>query len=611
MKIISRCLNYLKPYRTSIFLSVFLNIFYAVLSGLAISMMIPVLNILFEQEIPSDIHYQELSGSVSEWGDILKENLVYWVDVYKKEFGVRKALLIFSIVFVLLFFLRNIFRFASQYFAQFFMTGAIRDIRVETHDKLLHLPLSYFGNRRKGDIISRLSNDIGMISGSVFGPIIELLRVPINIVITLVFLFAFSQSLTLFSLIIFPLMGFLIAFIGRSLKRNSSKAQKELGLLFSFIDESVSGVSIIKIFNATKQISERFRKSNNLLRRHLVKVALRNQLASPTSELLGAITMALIVFFGGYLSSQGKGLRPEEFVPFMGLFYTLLDPLKTLAKSISELQKGQISAERVFEILDEDEVIKDESNSVKIKEFRDEILFDNISFSYGEEKVVENFTLSLPKGKTIALIGESGSGKSTLANLVTRFYNTTEGKIFLDGRDIREIQLDSYRSLFGMVTQSVTLFNTTIAENISLGIENPNLEDVKRAAKVANAHEFIMNLEEGYYTNIGDAGTKLSGGQRQRICIARAVMKNPPIMILDEATSALDTKSEKLVQVALDQLLNDRTSLIIAHRLSTIQNADLIVVMDNGEIVEQGTHSELLAKKGLYTKYIELQKFQN
>lgn len=612
MKTVKRCFNYLLPYKLYFVLSFILNIFYALFTVVALYMLIPVLKILFNEKSEEVIVKQEFVGSFMKWGDILKNNVLYYMQSFNEQYGQEKVLLLVCISFVVMFLFRNVFSFLSQYFMTLMRYGIIKDLRIETHDKILTLPTSFYNEKRKGDIISRLSNDIGEISNGFFSSLMEIVKAPVSIIIIVFSLYMMSPEMTIYAMIIFPITGVVISVIGSSLKRNSTKAQGQLGMLFSSLDESVSGNAIIKIFNAEKRISKKFRDLTIKLNNILIKVSIRQNIASPTSETLGSIGIGFIVFFGGSLSLQGKGLGGAEFIAYIGLFYLLLDPIKKFAKSITEIQKSQVSAERVFEILDEDVVIFDKENAIEKSSLMNEIKFDNISFSYGQNKkeVVKNFTLTIPKGKSIALVGQSGSGKSTLAQLITRLYDTTKGKILIDGKDIKDIKLESYRGLFGMVTQQSILFNDTIYNNIAFGSNDFTEEQVINAAKIANAHDFILETENGYQTNIGDSGAKLSGGQKQRICIARAVISNPDIMVLDEATSALDTESEKSVQDALENVLKERTSLVIAHRLSTIQNSDLIVVMEKGKIVEQGTHLELINNSGHYKRYTELQNLE-
>lgn len=605
MNALRRAISYARPYTGSFSLSILFNTIYALLNVLALGMMIPVLNIMFNenQERITKPIYQGLSSL----GDYAKEFIYYWAQTINDEKGVLYTLGFFCMAFLSIFFLRNFFRFLGQIFLISLKTGVTKDFRNAIHQKILDLPVSFFTEKRKGDIMSRISSDVAEVEGSILGSIIEIVRSPIMIIIYLISLFLMNPKLTLFALLIFPVLGTFISLLGKSLKKGSQKTQSQLGKVISYVEETLSGLKIIKIFNADQQVQQKFEESTSLHQQLLARVLRRNELASPVSEFLGAILLVIIIYYGGRLQVSGEGMRGSEFVTYIGLFYTLLDPIKRFSKGFSNVNKGRASAERIFEIIDTSVSIKDHENALSKESFETNITFENISFKYDEKEVIQDFNLTLLKGKTIALVGSSGSGKSTLANLITRFYDVTKGKIKLDGQDIKDIKLYDYRQLFGMVTQESILFNDTVFNNLTLGKPHATLEEVIQAAKIANAHEFIEKLENGYDTNIGEGGGKLSGGQKQRMSIARAVLANPPIMVLDEATSALDSHSEKLVQEALNNMMKDRTSLVIAHRLSTIQNADLIVVMEEGKIREQGTHQELIEKNGTYKKLIELQ----
>ncbi|APD06430.1 lipid A export ATP-binding/permease protein MsbA [Flavobacteriaceae bacterium UJ101] len=605
MSALKRAISYTKPYTGSFSLSILFNTVYAILNVLAMAMMMPVLGIMFDEE------YQEVKKPIydgfSSLGDYAKESVYYLAQNIKEERGVLYTLAFFCIAFLIIFFLRNFFRFLGQIFLISLKTGVTKDFRNAIHQKILDLPVSFFTEKRKGDMMSRISSDVSEVESSILGSIIEIVRSPIMIIIYLVSLFLMNPQLTLFALLIFPALGTFISLLGKSLKRGSKRTQDQLGKVISNVEETLSGLKIIKIFNADKQVQGKFEESTSLHQNFLARVLRRNELASPVSEFLGAILLVIIIYYGGRLQISGEGMKGSEFVAYIGLFYTLLDPIKRFSKGFSNINKGRASAERIFEIIDTDVSIKDHENALSKQSFDSNITFENVYFQYDEKEVIQNFNLTLPKGKTIALVGSSGSGKSTLANLITRFYDVTKGSINIDQQNIKDIKLNDYRQLFGMVTQESILFNDTVFNNLILGKPDATLEEVTQAAKIANAHEFIMKLENGYQTNIGEGGGKLSGGQKQRMSIARAVLANPPIMILDEATSALDSHSEKLVQEALDNMMKDRTSLVIAHRLSTIQNADLIVVMEEGKIIEQGSHSELIDQKGAYKKLIELQ----
>ncbi|WPO83010.1 ABC transporter transmembrane domain-containing protein [Chryseobacterium sp. JJR-5R] len=608
MSYYKRAIDNILPYKKSIAAGIFFNILYALFNIVAMLFFMPVLNILFDKEtkkIDSKPVYEGISGA----GTFLKNTFNYTIQQLQIEKGPEYILLITCILFISMFFLRNIFSYLSEFYLTFSRTGVSRDFRIKLHDKILELPVSFFTNSRKGDVFARITSDVGEVESNILNSLIDIIRSPIVIIITMGYLLYSNFQLTIFTLVVFPIMGTLISIIGKSLKKDTGEAQNELGKMYSFVDETLVGLKIIKIFDASPQIKKRFDDVLNKIRHLSLRLFKKKALASPVSELLGAITIGMIVYFGGRLAIQGKGLSGSEFITYIALFYTILQPLKALSSAISNLQKGEVSAKRIFEILDADYHIKELKDAKEIKGFEKNVEFKNITFGYEERDILKNFSLSIPKGKTVALVGQSGSGKSTITNLITRFYDVNAGEILVDGENIKNIKLSNYRKLFGLVTQDNILFNDTIRNNISLGKPNAPLEEIQAAAKVANAHDFIMDLPNQYDTNIGDAGGKLSGGQKQRISIARAVLKNPPIMILDEATSALDTESERFVQDALEKMMENRTSLVIAHRLSTIQKADWIVVMEKGNIVEQGTHHELITKRGMYHKLVELQNF--
>lgn len=608
MNYYKRAIDNILPYKKSIAIGIFFNILYAIFNIIAMLFFMPVLNILFDKEakkVPSAPIYEGITNA----GTFLKDSFNYNIQQLQIEKGSEYILLITCILFITMFFLRNVFSYFSEFYLTFSRTGVSRDFRIKLHDKILDLPVSFFSNSRKGDVFARITSDVGEVESNILNSLIDIIRSPIVIIITMGYLLYSNFELTIFTLIVFPIMGTIISIIGKSLKKDTGEAQNELGKMYSFVDETLVGLKIIKIFDASPQIKKRFDEVLNHIRFLSLRLFKKKALASPVSELLGAITIGMIVYFGGRLAIQGKGLSGSEFITYIALFYTILQPLKALSSAISNMQKGEVSAKRIFEILDADYHIKEMSDAKEINGFSHNVEFKNITFGYEERDVLKNFSLSIPKGKTVALVGQSGSGKSTIANLITRFYDVNQGEIFVDGENIKNIKLSNYRKLFGLVTQDNILFNDSIRNNISLGKPNASLEEIQNAAKIANAHDFIMDLPNQYETNIGEAGGKLSGGQKQRISIARAVLKNPPIMILDEATSALDTESEKFVQDALEKMMENRTSLVIAHRLSTIQKADYIVVMEKGNIVEQGTHQELMAKRGTYHKLVELQNF--
>ena len=609
MNYYKRAIDNILPYKKSIAAGIFFNILYALFNIVAMLFFMPVLNILFDkkaEKVASEPVYKGIESA----GSYLKDSFNFYIQQMEAEKGAEHILLITCIMFITMFFLRNIFSYFSEFYLTFSRTGVSRDFRIQLHDKILDLPVSFFTNSRKGDVFARITSDVGEVESNILNSLIDLIRSPIVIIITMGYLLYSNFQLTVFTLIVFPIMGTLISIIGKSLKKDTGEAQNELGKMYSFVDETLVGLKIIKIFDAAPQIKKRFDEVLNRIRFLSLRLFKKKALASPVSELLGAITIGMIVYFGGRLAIKGEGLSGSEFITYIALFYTILQPLKSLSSAISNMQKGEVSAKRIFDVLDAEYVIKEEKDAKEIKDFSSSVEFRNITFGYEDRDVLKDFSLSIPKGKTVALVGQSGSGKSTLANLITRFYDVDNGEVLLDGENIKNIKLSTYRKLFGLVTQDNILFNDSIRNNISLGKPNASLEEIQEAAKIANAHDFIMDLPKQYETSIGEAGGKLSGGQKQRISIARAVLKNPPIMILDEATSALDTESERFVQIALDNMMQNRTSLVIAHRLSTIQKADWIVVMEKGKIVEQGTHHDLIAKKGMYNKLVELQNFE-
>ncbi|HLV23190.1 MAG TPA: ATP-binding cassette domain-containing protein, partial [Moheibacter sp.] len=600
-------IQYTKPYRSSFAVAILCNLFYAIFNVLALAFMMPILSILFEENTTPITTKPVFSGNFLDLKQFASDYASFYMNEIATQSGSLRVLLISCVGFIVLFFFRNIFSYLSEFFLIDLRSGVSRDFRVDIHNKILALPVSYFTEKKKGDMLVRISSDVGEVEGNILNGLVEIIRSPIVIVVCVFTLFAISYQLTLFALLVFPVMGSIISIIGKSLKRDAGKAQVELGNIMSYVDETLNSLKVIKIFNAENQIKNRFDNSINRFRKLLQKVMKKRALASPTSEFLGAITIGMIVFFGGKLSLEGNGLKGSEFLFYIGTFYTLLDPIKRFSRSLSDIQKGQVSAQRIFEVLDTEISIQDQPNSVSFPEFKNQIEFKNVSFGYAEKTIIKNFNLTIKKGETVALVGHSGSGKSTLANLITRFYDVSEGEILIDGVNVRDIKLKEYRQLFGLVTQDSILFNDSVFNNIALGDENPSMEKVKNAAQIANAEEFIEKLPGKYEEVIGEGGGKLSGGQKQRLSIARAVYKNPPIMVLDEATSALDTQSEKLVQDALDNMMANRTSIIIAHRLSTIVNADKIIVMEEGKIKESGSHAELLDRNGIYTNLIRLQ----
>ena len=507
------------------------------------------------------------------------------------------------------FFFRNAFRYLSLYFLVPLRNGVVRDVRRKLHAKVLDLPISYFSEKRKGDVMARLTSDLVEIEHSIIASLEMTVRDPLTLIAFTIALFSMSPDLTVFVLIVFPIAGFIIGKIGRSLKRTSGKAQAKLAEILSMIEENVTGLPIIKAFNAEKRIDRRFGEENQRYFKIANRMFRKQYLSSPTSEMLSMITLVTVMWFGGKLVLQDGELTPDVFLGYITLFSQMIPPAKSLTTAFYRIQKGNAAADRVHDLLSEQNPIADPVQPKTFTGLESGVSFKNVNFSYTEEPVLKNINLEIPKGQTFALVGQSGSGKTTLCNLVPRFYDVSSGSISLDDKNIKDLAVADYRRHIGMVSQDSILFNDTVAKNIALGKEDASMEEIEAAAKIANAHEFISQLPEGYHTNIGDGGGRLSGGQKQRIAIARAVLINPDVLLLDEATSALDTESERLVQEALETLLKGRTSIVIAHRLSTIQHADQIVVMHEGEVVEMGTHDELSSKEGVYRKLLDMQSF--
>ncbi len=608
MKHFRKILFFVKPYLKRVWTTTLFNILYAIFNILTVLSFLPVLSILFQtgNRVTEKPVYEGITGTF----DYFKKSFYYEITQYIDQHGILATLGLVCGLCIILFFFKNLFRFLASYELAFLTNGVTRDVRNSIYKKIVYLPIPYFSEKRKGDLLSRITVDVQAVEISFLDSIGSIVRDPLTIIIILIMMFAMSAKLTFFVFIMLPISGLIISSLGKKLKSNSMKAQQEGGKFLSFIEETLTGLRIIKGFNAEKAISKKFTNSTGLYARLMTKVIQRQKLASPMSEFLGAVTIMAILWFGGNIVLSGQStLDAETFITYIALFYSVLQPAKTLSTSVSNIQKGSASAERILEILETESIIIDKPNAIEKLTFENDIVFEGISFKYIDDMVVDNFSLHIKKGETVALVGQSGSGKSTIANLLTRFYDVNIGSITVDGINIKDMTKKSLRNLMGIVTQDSILFNDTVINNIRIGKQNATEDEVLKASKTANAHEFIKDLPEQYHTNIGDGGGKLSGGQRQRLSIARAVLKNPPIMILDEATSALDTESELLVQKALEKMMENRTSLVIAHRLSTIQKADRIVVMGKGKIVEQGKHEELLSKKGEYYKLVSMQSF--
>jgi subfamily B ATP-binding cassette protein MsbA len=516
--------------------------------------------------------------------------------------------LIIAIALILvLFFFKNLFNYLAMFFITFLRNGILKDLRNSLYSKILAQPVSYFTEKKKGDTLARITSDVLEIQHSFLSIMVLIVREPLTIIFTLIVMFNMNVKLSIFVLTFIPISGFIISSIGKSLKKHSQNVQKEQGELLSIVEESLGGLSIIKAFSAEGRFISNFFQSTTSFFNFSNKLLNRQNLASPLSEFMGIGVIGGLLWFGGSMVLVDKTLDGTTFIVFITLAYNILTPAKAISKASYAIKKGDAAAERVIEILEASNELTDHPNAKPINKFNSEVRFDKIGFRYDTAPVLKAFSLNLKKGQTIALVGQSGSGKTTVANLLNRFYDVQEGSIQIDGMDIKETTTESLRKLIGVVTQDSILFNDSVQNNLLIGNPNATNEEIIEAAKIANAHEFIETLPEGYHTNIGDQGNKLSGGQKQRLSIARAVLKNPPIMVLDEATSALDTESEKLVQEALENLMSNRTSLVIAHRLSTIQKADQIVVMQKGEIIEMGTHAELISNNSNYKKLVEMQ----
>ena len=606
--------RFVPPYKSNMVWNIVFNVLSAILNLFSFALIIPILQILFKinEEVYTYMPWSFEPSSWESWKGLAeagKNNFFWYITNLIETEGGSFTLIVLGVFLVIMTFLKV----ATMYLAFFHMipirTGVVRDIRNQINNKITQLPLGFFSEERKGDIIARISGDVNEIENSIMSSLDMLFKNPILIFIYLTGMILISWQLTVFVLVLLPLAGYIMGQVGKKLKRKSLLGQQQWGDLMSQIEETLSGLRIIKAFNAESKIRNRFEKSNGIFRRTTMKIYRRQQMAHPMSEFLGTATIVIVLWYGGTLIlANNSPIDAPTFIYYLVIFYSIINPAKDLSKSVYAIQKGLASMERVDKILKAESDINDPIDPKPIS-LQKQIEYKNVWFKYQNDWVLKNVNLTIPKGKTVALVGQSGSGKSTLVDLLPRFYDVNEGSITIDGTDIRESTLYDLRGLMGNVNQEAILFNDSFFNNISFGVKNATLEQVKEAARIANAHEFIMASEQGYETNIGDRGGKLSGGQRQRISIARAILKNPPILILDEATSALDTESERLVQEALENLMKNRTTIVIAHRLSTIRNADEICVMHGGEIVERGTHDALLVLDGFYKKLCDMQQF--
>lgn len=600
----SRILTYVRPYWLDVVLNLVFNLVTIFFSLFSFALVVPFLNLLFQTDAIEAVAKPEFSFT----SDYLLDYLNYFMSSLIIERGHTYALVFICLVLLVAFFFRNFGRFFACFFMANVRVGAVHDLRRDVYNKILILPLSFYGKQKKGDVMARITTDVQEVEVSILNYLEMLIKDPLTIIFYFAFMVSLSPKLTLFVLVILPIAGLLIGKVGKMLKKESKEGQTKLAGIISTVEETISGLRIIKAFNAIRYSGEKFEEQNSDYTKVLRGIHRKRDMSSPMSEFLSAIVVIIVLWFGGRLIlAGGSNITAADFVSYVVVFSQIISPAKSFSNGYYNVQKGIASAERIFEILDAEEVITEKDNALSIKQFNDCIEYKNVVFRYGKDDVLKGINLKIEKGKLIALVGESGGGKSTLADLLPRFYDVCEGRITIDGHDIRDYRIDDLRGLTGIVTQESILFNDTVFNNIAFGMDNVSREAVIEAAKIANAHEFITKLEKGYDTIIGDRGMNLSGGQRQRLSIARAVLKNPPILILDEATSSLDTESERLVQEALAKVMEQRTSIVIAHRLSTIQYADEIIVLQKGQIIERGKHDELIAKGGVYKKLTDLQ----
>ncbi len=600
--------RFVPPYKHYLILNILFNILASVLTLFSFATIMPILDMLFQPENAQ--HYEFMEWGSANLKDVAINNFYYITSQAIHTYGASTTILILGAFLCFATALKTGSAYLSSFFLIPLRAGVVRDIRSYVYDKVLSLPVGFFTSERKGDVMSRMVGDTAEIENSIMSSLEMMFKNPIMIIVCLGMMFTISWQLSLFVLILLPIAGLMMGRIGRSLKQNSLEAQQCWGMIMSIIEETLGGIRIIKAFNAEAKSSDRFKKANNLFYKLSNRMTRRQTLAHPMSEFLGTITIVIVLWFGGSLILSGNStIDAPQFIYFLIVFYSIINPAKDLAKGMYSVQRGLAAMERVDKLLSTSNPITNPQHPQHIEKITEGIEYRNVSFKYNSDYVVKNVNLKIKKGQTVALVGQSGSGKTTMADLLPRFYDVNKGGIYIDGINIKDMNIHDLRSFIGNVNQEAILFNDTFYNNITFGVTNATHEEVIEAARIANAHDFIMETEDGYDTNIGDRGCRLSGGQRQRISIARAILKNPPILILDEATSALDTESERLVQDALEKLMHNRTTLVVAHRLSTIKDADLICVMRNGEIVEQGRHDELLTLNGYYKHLVDMQKF--
>ena len=600
----NRIFSYAWIFRKYFVLNIFSNVFYAFFGTLSMISLFPMLKVLFNQT--EQLTSPPVWSGISDLANYSENYLNYFVTLKKAE-GNNDVLIFMVGLIVITFLLKNIFNYMSMFFITYLRNGVVKNIRNDIYKSIIKLSLSYYSEKKRGDIVARISSDVQELDHS-FLSIFELIvKDPLMVLFTLLSMFLISPKLSIFVIVFIPICGFVISLVGKSLRRKSLKVQKEQGQFISLVDETLSGMKILKIFNAEEKFQKKFTNSTIRFYKFSNSVLNRKNLASPLSEFLGITAIAGVLWVGGMMVLKENSLDASAFIVYLGLAYNILTPAKSLSRATYKVKKATAAAERIFDVIDNDTIISENKNAIEINSFDHNIEIKNMSFSYENDIIINNLNLTIPKGSSVALVGQSGSGKSTLANLICRFYDTQKGEICFDNTDIKNLKKESLRKMIGLVTQDSILFNDTIKNNLLIAKEDATNDEIINCLKVANAWEFVKKLPKKIDTNIGDSGNKLSGGQKQRLSIARAVLKNPPILVLDEATSALDSESEKLVQTALDNLMKDKTSIVIAHRLSTIQNSEKIIVLEKGQIIESGKHKELMKKDGVYSNLVKMQ----
>tara|TARA_B110000003_G_scaffold62154_1_gene62510 strand:+ start:1655 stop:3475 length:1821 start_codon:yes stop_codon:yes gene_type:complete len=605
MKYFKKILKYAIPYKVYAFLNIFFNVLYALFSALSMLAFIPLLEVLFQ-----DTKRLNIRPEYSKFNS-LKTYLEEWLSFQvnsQLNIDIGTTLVYVVSLVISLFLLKNLFNYLALFFITFLRNGVLKDIRNAIYEKIISLPVAFFTEKKKGDIMARMSADVLEVQVSFLSILELLIREPLTIFFTIIAMFTISSKLTLFVIIFIPISGFFISLIGKRLRKDSDLVQKEQGYFLSIIDETINGQKIIKTYGAGNSFINKFKDSTKRFFNFSNRLLHRVNLAAPSSEFFGITVIGVLLWYGGQMVLIDQSIKGSTFIVFIGLAYNILTPAKAISKSIFSIRKGDAAASRIIEILEAENKLEDKANAINKITFKSRIEFNNVKFSYDNQVIIPNLNLTIKKGETVAIVGQSGSGKTTIANLLSRFYDVQKGYISIDGLELPNLKKKSLHDMIGVVTQDSILFNDSIHNNLILGKKEATRDEVKQAAKAANAHNFIMEMDNGYESNIGESGNKLSGGQKQRICIARAILKNPQILILDEATSSLDTESEKLVQEALEFIMLGRTAIVIAHRLSTIQKADLIVVMQKGEVIEKGSHDELISKKEAYYNLVKLQQ---